>query len=318
MSSSQTVLITAAGGNIGSALIPKLLQHDFKLVLPTSDAARLQTKFATNANSDRVTIESGSIKDAQWVQKILTKHAVDVVFLCLTGTDELFTTLNFLDAMRRAGQVKQLVYISACADFVSAKGVEDVMRTCSAAHVLIKSTIEQKLIHGGFPWKTTRLGPLLFVSNDLRSKESMLKDGLFDEPLGEKGVGRVFESDIALAACNAILAPELWAGKKVNIGSLRRYKGSEVAEMWSRAIGRAVRMCGNDDDAMLALENRVETHGGQGNPSGWGRDLRLMYEAFGSVGYGMTQVEYESQIKLLGKEPEDYAHWVEETGKAWR
>jgi uncharacterized protein YbjT (DUF2867 family) len=318
MSSSQTVLITAAGGNIGSALIPKLLQHDFKLVLPTSDAARLQTKFATNANSDRVTIESGSIKDAQWVQKILTKHAVDVVFLCLTGTDELFTTLNFLDAMRRAGQVKQLVYISACADFVSAKGVEDVMRTCSAAHVLIKSTIEKKLIHGAFPWQTTRLGPLLFVSNDLRSKESMLKDGVFDEPLGEKGVGRVFESDIALAACNAMLAPELWAGKKINIGSLRRYKGSEVAEMWSRAIGRTVSMSRGDDDGMSALEDRVETHGGQRDPSGWGRDLRLMYEAFGSVGYGMTEDEYESQIRLLGKEPEDYAEWVEETGKAWR
>jgi uncharacterized protein YbjT (DUF2867 family) len=318
MSSSQTVLITAAGGNIGSALVPKLLQHDFKLILPTSDAARLQSKLASNASSDRVTIESGSIKDAQWVQKILTKHAVDVVFLCLTGTDELFTTLNFLDAMQRAGHIKQLIYVSACGDFVSAKGVEDVMRAHSAAHVLVKSTIEQKLIHGAFPWQTTRLGPLLFVSNDLRPKESILKDGVFDEPLGEQGVGRVFESDIALAACNAILAPEVWAGKKVNIGSLRRYKGSEVAEMWSRAIGRTVNMCRGDDDGMLALEDRVETHGGQGNPSGWGRDLRLMYEAFGSVGYGMTEDEYESQIKLLGKEPEDYAKWVEETGKAWR
>jgi hypothetical protein len=43
-----------------------------------------------------------------------------------------------------------------------------------------------------------------------------------------------------------------------------------------------------------------------------------MYEAFGSVGYGMTLVEYESQIRLLGKIPEDYEKWVEETGKAWR
>jgi uncharacterized protein YbjT (DUF2867 family) len=318
MSSSQTVLITAAGGNIGSALVPKLLQHDFKLVLPTSDAARLRSKLATNANTDRVIIESGSIKDAQWVQRILTKHAVDVVFLCLTGTDELFTTLNFLDAMQRAGHIKQLIYVSACGDFVSAKGVEDVMRAHSAAHVLVKSTIEQKLIHGVFPWQTTRLGPLLFVSNDLRSKESMLKDGVFDEPLGEQGVGRVFESDIALAACNAILAPELWAGKKINIGSLRRYKGSEVAEMWSRATERTVSMCGNDEDDLLKLEDRVETHGGKGNSSGWGRDLRLMYEAFGSVGYGMTLVEYEAQIRLLGKIPEDYEKWVEETGKAWR
>jgi nucleoside-diphosphate-sugar epimerase len=313
LSHTQTVLITAAGGNIGSALVPKLLQHDFKLVLPTSDAARLQSKLTATANSDRVTIESGSIKDAKWVQRILIKHTVDVVFLCLTGTDELFTTLNFLDAMQRAGHIKQLIYVSACGDFVSAKGVEDLMRAHSAAHVLVKSTIEQKLIYGAFPWKTTRLGPLLFVSDDLRSKESMLKDGLFDEPLGKEGVGRVFESDIALAACNAILAPELWAGKKINIGSLRRYKGSEIAEMWSRAIERTASMCGNDDDGLSTLEDRVEAHIGQRNLSGWGRDLRLMYEAFGSVGFGMTQIEYESQISLLGKEPEDYAKRVEET-----
>jgi nucleoside-diphosphate-sugar epimerase len=314
----QTVLITAAGGNIGAALVPKLLQHDFKLVLPTSDAARLRSKLAVNASSDRVTIESGSIKDAQWVQSVLTKHDVSVVFLCLTGTDELFTTLNFLDAMQRAGNIKQLIYLSACGDFVSAEGLEELMRAHSAAHVLVKSTIEQKLIYGAFPWKTTRLGPLLFVSNDLRSKDSMLTDGLFDEPLGEEGVGRVFESDIALAACNAILAPDRWAGKKINIGSLRRYKGSEVAEMWSRAVGRTVRMCGNDDNGLLTLEDRVEAHIGQKGSSGWGRDLRLMYEAFGRVGFGMTQVEYDSQIRLLGKEPEDYAKWVEETGKAWR
>jgi nucleoside-diphosphate-sugar epimerase len=314
----QTVLITAAGGNIGYALVPKLLQYDFKLVLPTSDAARLQSKLTATTSSDRVTIESGSIKNAQWVQSILSKHAVDVVFMCLTGNDEHFTTLNFLDAMQRAGHVKQLIYLSACGDFVSAKGVEETMRAHNAAHVLVKNIIEQKLIYGAFLWKTTRLGPLLFVSNDLRSKNSMLKDGLFDEPLGEVGVGRVFESDIALAACNAILSPDRWTGKKVNIGSLRRYKGSEVAEMWSHAIGRTVRMCGSDDDSLLTLEDRVEAHIGQGDSSGWGRDLRLMYEAFSRVGFGMTHDQYELQIELLGKEPEDYAKWVEETGKSWR
>ncbi|KAK4551739.1 hypothetical protein LTR86_010932 [Recurvomyces mirabilis] len=292
----QTVLITAAGGNIGSALVPKLLQHDFKLVLPRSDAARLQSKLALTTDSDRVAIETGSIKNAQWVQSILTKHAVDVVFLCLTGNDELFTTLNFLDAVQRAGCVKQLIYLSAYGDFVSANGVEEVMHVHSTAHVLVKTTIEQKLMFGAFHWKTTRLGPLLFVSNDLRSKNSMLKHGFFDEPL----------------------APERWAGKKVSIGSLRRYRGSEVAEMWSQAIGRTVKMCGNDDESMLTLEDRVETHIGQGGSSGWGRDLRLMYEAFGNVGFGMTPEEYELQVELLGKESENYAKWVEESGKAWR
>jgi hypothetical protein len=260
------------------------------LRLPASS----ESKLAVNMSSDHVTIKAGSIKDAKWVRSTLTKHSVSVVFLCLTGTDELFTTLNFLDAMQWTGHIEQLVYLSACGDFVSAKGVEDLMAAHSAAHVLVKSNVEQKLIYGSFPWKTTRLGPLLFVSNDLRSKDPVLRDGLFDELLEEKGVGRVFESDIALAACNAILTPDRWAGKKINIGSLRRYKGSEVAEMWSRAIDRPVSMCGNDDGCLSTLEERVEAHVGQRSSSGWGRDLRLMYEAFGSVEFGVTQVEYDS------------------------
>jgi hypothetical protein len=88
----------------------------------------------------------------------------------------------------------------------------------------------------------------------------MLKNGFFDEPLSEEGVGRVFESDITLAICNAILPPDHWAGKKVSIGYMRRYKGSKVAEMWSHAIGRPVKMCRSDDDGLSTLEDRVEAH----------------------------------------------------------
>jgi hypothetical protein len=155
MSSLHTriALITAAGGNIGSSLVPKLLEHDFKLVLPTSDATRLRAKFVAIVSSDRVAVESGSIKNVQWVQSISTKHMVDIVSLCLTDNDELFATLNLLDAMQRASHKKQLIYPTACGDFVSAKGVEETMRAHTSAHVLVKSIIEQKLVYGAFPGK---------------------------------------------------------------------------------------------------------------------------------------------------------------------
>jgi hypothetical protein len=54
--------------------------------------------------------------------------------------------------------------------------------------------------------------------------------------------------------------------------------------MRSRVIGPTVSMCGNDDDGLSTLKDRVEAHLSQRNPSGRGRDLRLMYEAFGSAG----------------------------------
>jgi hypothetical protein len=100
----------------------------------------------------------------------------------------------------------------------------------------------------------------------LRPKNTMLRDGLLDQLLSEEGVGRVFESITALAASSAILGPELSFSKKANIGSLQRCEGYEIAEMWSRAIGRIASMCGNDDDALLAFKDRVKAYTGQSHP----------------------------------------------------
>lgn len=75
-------------------------------------------------------------------------------------------------------------------------------------------------------------------------------------------MSRVFESDTSLAAPSAILGPELLVSKKVNIGSLRRFEGYEIAGMWSHAIGRTASMWGNDDDGLLALKDRVKAHTG--------------------------------------------------------
>jgi uncharacterized protein YbjT (DUF2867 family) len=187
--------------------------------------------------------------------------------------------------------------------------------------VQVKSTLEQKLAYSDYPWKTTILGPTLFYDNDIRSKDSMLKEGLFDEPLGEKGVARVSPSDIALAVANAIAEPDVWAGKKIMLGSKHRYTGKEVAALWSKAIGREVKMLGSDRTSLDRFEENLDKVLGASAPgsemAGWPRDLRLMYEAFATVGFGMCEEEYDVQVKLLGKVPEDYEPWVAETGERW-
>ena len=320
MAFEHTVLVTAGGGHIGQKLVPKLLSsNNIKVVLPTSNASRLQSGLPSSATPSNAAVEEGSIANPQWIQDIITKHNVDVVFLCLTGTDELMTTLNFLDAMQRAGTVKQLVYLSACGDMLDFKSA---MQACSAAHALVKTTLEQKLAYGRFEWKTTILGPTLFYDNDFRSKKSMLEHGLFDEPLGEIGVSRVSTSDIALAAHNAILNPEKWSAqppKKIMIGSLQKFTGSEIASLWSEAIGKEVKMWPTDDQGLLQLETEfVKKLQGSGRGWEWARDLRLMYEMFIKLGFGMSEEEYAVQVELLGKEAEDYVAWVKETGRKWR
>jgi hypothetical protein len=67
--------------------------------------------------------------------------------------------------------------------------------------------------------------------------------------------------------------------------------------MRSRVIGPKVSMCDNDDDDLSTLKDPVEAHLSQRNPSGRGRDLRFMYEAFGSAGLvNSSQVRVADQI----------------------
>lgn len=311
----HTILLTAAGGNIGTEAIPQLLTNpNWNLVLPTSNAERLKAKLPS---SKQITVEEGSISDPVWIESILKKHGIDIVFLCLTGTDELMTTLNFFNAMERAETVKYLLYLSACGDMASPEGVERVMKLASAEHVVVKTSIEQKLKYADFPWETTVLGPTLFFSNCLRSQNSMLEKGIFNEPLGEKGVSWVSTADIALVIKNLIIAfpSAKYFGKKIQIGSLKTYTGSDVARLWSEAIGKEVRMRGSDFENLEAFEKHFREIIGD---AAWARDLRLMFEIFAVEAFGMSEEEYATQVEVLGKEAEDYEEWVKKVGASWR
>ena len=322
--SRETILITAGSGNIGRRLIPLLLSalSAPKLILPTSSAAKLHQAYP-DPPTDRLVVEEGSIQDPQWIQSIITTHSVSAVFLCLTGDNELFTTLNFLDAMTRSKTVKHLVYLSACGDFsLSAIETKHALQGVSAPHAVVKFIVEAKLRYGmpsptspsGFTY--TVIGPSLFFDNDLRSKASLLgKEGLFDQPIGSKGVSRVAPGDIALAVCNALIHDrgQKYHDKKIMVGSLKTYASPEIAAIWSRALGKEVSVAGSDAESLDAFEGGLRTKVG---PS-WARDMRLMYEIFETKVFGMTEEEYEMQVELLGKEAESYERFVEETARKW-
>lgn len=316
-STNQTVLITAPGGNIGRSLVPALLNtKKAHLILPTSDASRLKSLLPVTATSSDVTVEQGNITNPAWIRTLLTNHAVCTVFLCLTGKDELITTLNFLDAMQRAGTVKHLLYISGGGDYyTSPEGIKFVFSQCCAEHVLVKSTIELKLMHGGFPWTTTTLGPMLFFDNDLRSQRSLIEEGIFPEPLGELGVSRVSLEDVAQVACALIFNPDhKYAGTRITIGSRKAYTGSEICALWSEALGKDVKMLKSDAVGFDEFEHRMAK---MGVPADWSMDLRLMYETFGRVGFGLPNSDYEILKEILGRDSRDYGEWVAQTAKEW-
>ncbi|KAI3325424.1 hypothetical protein HD806DRAFT_533094 [Xylariaceae sp. AK1471] len=69
------------------------------------------------AHEGRVRIMHGDIQTPTFFEAVFKKHGVTATFVCLTGENKLMSTLNFFDAMRRAGSVKYWVYLSAYGDF---------------------------------------------------------------------------------------------------------------------------------------------------------------------------------------------------------
>lgn len=313
----KNVLLTSASGNIGQELLPLLLSlpSQPRLVLPTTNAARLQARIPEE-HASRVTISSdGTLIDPRYIEDLLTAHDVDSVFLNITGADELFVVTGFLSAFKRSKSTspKHLVFLSAFGDF---DGEEQVF-IGAGAHGSVKLPIERTLSHvygdkdtAGFTW--TVLGPTMFFTNDARQKDVLLgPQGWFTQPCGPVGQSRVDTADIALATVNALSNPVQWANKKIMIGSKKQYTDNDLTELWGKALGKKV-------GVIQDMEELEEVNLSLFGPT-WARHGRLMYETFGKHGFGkFSEKQYQEQVELLGREPASYEDFVEKTAASWK
>ncbi|KAM0694374.1 hypothetical protein Q7P36_004729 [Cladosporium allicinum] len=329
----KTILVTSASGNIGRALIPLLLSTTpATLILPTSSAARLKSSLALKEEtykSSRVIVSEGPVSDPLYLQSLCTTHKVSSVFLNLGGQDELFTTLSALEVFARAPSVKHVVYLSAAGDFTSPGGVRETMERWGAcASVVVKVAVELRLMHlaaaassddddFGFRWSV--VGPTLFFENDVRTKDLLIGEGVMPEPLGEKGVSRVSCADVARAVAACVEdGGERLGGRKVNVGSLRRFTGAEIEGLWTKSLGREVRMGKGDEEGLRAYEEHWEGVIGGVAGRAVGRDLSCMARGWVEAGYGLSEDEYRFCRAVLGKEVDDYEGWVVKMGRKLR
>ena len=105
-------------------------------------------------------------------------------------------------------------------------------------HTKIKPPVEQALRYIK-NFTHTVIGPSLFFENDYKVKATILRDGRWVEPFGEKGTSRVAVQDIADAVAIAIRDQgRKWNGRKIMLGSLKRYT---VSNNVGRLIGRVKR-----------------------------------------------------------------------------
>lgn len=320
MSAPKSILITAASGKIGSHLIPLLLAQSPqpKLVLPTRNRESLKAALPSISGArQNIVLAEGSVKDPLWVESLLKDNDVDTVFLCLTGIDEMPTALLCLDAIRRVPTVKKLVYLSSIGDLASETGFKETVGTHAIPRQLAKAVVEQRLMYGPFDFEWTILGPTVFFSNDYMQKTNIMSKGELSG-LTQHGVSKISLSDIALAARNAIYATTgTFHRKKVQLGTKKLYTGAELTQIWSRALGKSIRGVYITPEGAVEVEHLLRKM----MPGDAGFDLarsqRLMFEKLLGSGISLTDAEYRDQVELLGKEPDTFESWVEETAKVW-
>ena len=282
----MTILATGATGRIGSAVVDHLVAE--------GAAVRALTRAPETARfPSGVEAVRGDPADIDAMRAALS--GVDTLFLLVANVpDELTQAITTLSLARDAG-VRGIVYLSV---FKSEAYVD-------APHFTGKHAVERMIAALDLP--ATVLRPSYFMQNDLAQKEPLLGAGIFGVPVGQAGV--------SLAAAIALLrrerAPERLPAATYDVVGPDALTGDALAEIWTQALGRAVRYGGDDLDG---LEQRLRGFA----PAWLAYDLRVMMRRYQEDGAVATEVEVERFATLLGRRPRSYRAFAAEVARDWR
>jgi uncharacterized protein YbjT (DUF2867 family) len=206
-----------------------------------------------------------------------------------TETEEGLATVA---AANRAG-VRHLVYLS----------VHGVERALHIPHYKSKMEIQKALRDLGMAF--TLIMANNFFQNDLVYGESIIDKGIYPQPIGDIGLNRVDVRDIADAVVTTLTQTghEFHCYPLIGVEVLT---GQDVADIYSRSLGRVIRYGGNDLEVWEETATR--------ELPGWlVPNLRLMYEFFQRHGLRATEEDFALQAKVLGHLPRCFHTWGKET-----
>lgn len=148
-----------------------------------------------------------------------------------------------------------------------------------------------------------------FFQNDLAYRESILKEEIYPQPIGDIGLNRVDARDVA----DAVVAALTQTGHEFHYYPLIGVEvltGQDLANIYSRSLGREVRYGGNDLNVWEAMVAHTL-------PSLLVQDLKRMYEFFQRHGLRASEADFAMQAKVLGHLPRCFHAFVKETVAAW-
>ncbi len=224
-------------------------------------------------------------------------RGIDRIFLITPlSPTETAEGLAVVAAANRAG-VRHLVYLS----------VYHVEQAPHIPHFKSKMGIHRALRDSGMAFTVIMANN--FFQNDLAYRESILEEGIYPQPIGDIGLNRIDVRDIA----DAVVATLTQTGHEFHCYPLIGVEvltGQDVANIYTRSLGREVRYGGNDLDVW-------EKKAAHTLPSWLVQDLKRMYEFFQHRGLRSSEPDFSLQAKVLGHLPRCFHTFVKETVAAW-
>jgi uncharacterized protein YbjT (DUF2867 family) len=220
MPDADTILVTGATGNTGSALLSALQGRDVAvraMVRSARDEERVVSGSTTSVVADfddRSSLEAAlrGVTRAYLVTPS-SEHAED-------------QQVRFVELAHESG-VEQIVLLSQLA------AAEDSPVRFLRYHAVVERRIRELGL--GF----TFLRPNLYMQGLLALRDLIANDGVFFAPIGDARVSLVDVRDIAAVAAEALTDPS-HVGKTYDLTGPEALTHYDVAEAFSRALGRPV------------------------------------------------------------------------------
>lgn len=289
----MTILVTGSTGTIGSQVLAFLDGHGAEVRALTRSPEKVD--FPAD-----VTAVKGDLSEVDSVRAAL--DGVTTLFLLAPNApDELTQAMLALNAARDMG-VRGIVYLSV----FKGGAYADV------PHFASKMTVERMIEAYDLP--VTILRPAYFMQNDMRQKDALLGGGVYDMPVGTKGISMVDIRDIGEAAAKELLRRERASvplpHEIYELVGPDALTGEALAALWSDVLGRPIRYGGDD---LERLEQRLKAFG----PAWLADDMKLMMRRYQNDGAVATAEDIVRLTDLLGHPPRSYPDFARVAAAGW-
>ena len=284
----MTILVTGATGTVGRNVVDQLLARG-------ADVRALVREPAKADLPAGVSVVKGDLLDVDAMRAAFS--GVSTLFLLNAVVPDEFTqALLALNLARDAG-IERIVYLSVIHSDIYV----------NVPHFAGKFGVERMLAQMGF--NATILRPAYFIDNDRAIKDVVLGHGVYPMPIGDKGLAMIDARDLGEIAAIELVRREQSAAplplERINVVGPDTLTGTDVAGIWSEALGRTIHYAGNDT---AAFEQNMRSYA----PAWMALDMRLMCERFLTDGMVPEAGDVDRLTAMLGRPLRSYRDFATE------